>query len=88
MFSSLNDIPLCLTGYFAPSRCYVFGKKAEVVGDDCLLCGFGTFVPLANLGFMTQIRGRVREQKGIDGIFVEDLLLTCCCGLCALLQEA
>ena len=84
--SCLNDIPLCLTGYCAP--CYVFGKNAEAVGDDCLMCGIVTFVPLANLWFATQIRGKIREQKGIDGSFVNDLLMSCCCPLCALIQEA
>ena len=84
--SCLNDIPLCLTGYCAP--CYVFGKTAEAVGDDCLMCGLVTFVPLANLWFFTQIRGKIREQKGIDGSFVNDLLMTCCCGLCSLIQGA
>ena len=84
--SCLNDIPLCLTTYCAP--CYTFGKTAEAVGDDCLMCGIVTFVPLANLWFATQIRGKIREQKGIDGTFVSDLLLSCCCPLCTLVQEA
>lgn len=82
----LNDIPLCLTTYCAP--CYTFGKTAEAVGDDCLMCGIITFVPLVNLWFATQIRGKIREQKGIDGSFVSDLLLHCCCPLCTLVQDA
>lgn len=81
-----NDIPLCLTTYCAP--CYTFGKTAEAVGDDCLMCGIITFVPLVNLWFATQIRGKIREQKGIDGSFVSDLLLHCCCPLCTLVQDA
>lgn len=86
LFSCFNDIPLCLTTYCAP--CYTFGKTAESVGEDCLMCGVVTFVPLANLYFFTKIRGQVRDKKGIDGSFINDLLLTCCCGLCSLVQEA
>ena len=84
--SCFEDIPLCLTTYCAP--CYTFGKTAEAVGDDCLMCGIITFVPLANLWFATQIRGKIREQKGIDGSFFSDLLLNCCCPLCTLVQDA
>ena len=31
---------------------------------------------------------QVREQKGIAGTFVSDLLTICCCYCCALTQEA
>ncbi|XP_031558041.1 cell number regulator 2-like [Actinia tenebrosa] len=81
-----NDVPLCLTTFCAP--CYTFGKTAETVGDDCLMCGIATFVPLANIWFATQIRGKVRDQKGIQGSFVHDLAMVCCCSLCSLMQEA
>lgn len=84
--SCLNDIPLCLTTYCAP--CYTFGKTAEAMGDDCLMCGVVTFVPLVNLWFFSQIRGKIREQKGIEGSLVSDLLLSCCCTLCTLVQNA
>lgn len=84
--SCLNDIPLCLTTWCAP--CYTFGKTAEAMGDDCLMCGVVTFVPLVNLWFFSQIRGKIREQKGIEGSLVSDLLLSCCCSLCTLVQNA
>ena len=45
-------------------------------------------VPLANLFFATTIRGKVREQKGIEGGCVGDLLTVFCCYLCAWVQEA
>lgn len=86
LFGCFNDIPLCLTTYIAP--CYTFGKTAETVGEDCLMCGLVTFVPCANLWFFIKIRGKVREAKGIEGDFINDALMTCCCGFCSLMQEA
>ena len=61
--SRFKDIPLCLTGYCAP--CYVFGKNAEAVGDDCFMCGLASLFPLAALWLGTQIRGKIRQQKGV-----------------------
>ena len=86
LFGCFNDIPLCLFTYCCP--CYTFGKTAEAVGEDCLMCGIVTFVPLANLWFRLQIRGKVRESKGIDGDMIKDLLTICCCPICSLMQEA
>lgn len=86
LFGCFNDIPLCVFTYCCP--CYTFGKTAEAVGDDCLMCGLVTFVPLANLWFASQIRGKVRSNKGIDGSLVKDLLTICCCPLCSLVQGA
>ncbi|EDO36116.1 predicted protein [Nematostella vectensis] len=86
LFGCFSDIPLCLTTYCVP--CYTFGKTAEAVGEDCLMCGIVLMVPCANIWFATQIRGKVREQKGIEGSFVNDLLMTWCCGFCSIIQEA
>ena len=72
--------------YFCPF--YTAGKNAEAVGDSCLLCGLATFVPLANFFFMAQIRSKIREAKGVDGTFFNDLIATCCCPLCMLVQSA
>lgn len=83
--SCFDDIMLCLTSYVAP--CYVFGKNAEAVGDDCLMCGVASFVPLANIWFGAQTRGKIRAQKGIEGGLVNDILMTCCCPLCSIVQN-
>ena len=72
--------------YFCP--CYTAGKNAEAVGESCVLCGLATFVPLVDLFSIAQIRSKIREQKGIDGTFVNDLIATCCCPLCVLVQSA
>jgi hypothetical protein len=39
----------------------VFGKNAEKVGENCLLCGLALFVPILNLYAVTTIRGLIRE---------------------------
>jgi len=64
------------------------GKNAEAVGENCLLCGLAFFVPLANLWFGASIRGKIREQKGIEGSLVGDLLSFFCCTCCVLSQSA
>ena len=86
LFGCFNDIPLCLTTYCVP--CYTFGKTSEAAGDDCLMCGLVIMVPVANIWFATKLREKIREQKGIQGSFVMDLAMTCCCGLCSMVQEA
>ena len=46
------------------------------------------FVPLLNLWCRTQVRGKIREQKGIEGTCIKDLLMVWCCPPCSLVQEA
>jgi len=86
LFGCFDNIGLCLISYFVP--CYQFGKVAEAVGENCVVCGIILFVPIANLIASLKIRGKVREQKGIAGSTFNDLLLICCCPLCTLVQEA
>lgn len=86
LFGCFGNCKVCICVWFCP--CIVAGKVAEKVGDSCLLCGLVTLVPLANLVCRTIIRGKVREQKGIPGSFVSDLLVTWCCFGCGLCQEA
>ena len=81
-----NNFTLCIVTYIAP--CYVAGKNAEAVGEDCLLCGAATLVPIANIVFGAQIRSKIREQKGIGGSFFNDIMMHMCCVLCAIVQEA
>jgi len=66
----------------------VAGKVAEKVGDSCLLCALVTFVPIADIICMSLIRQKVREQKGIPGSFVKDVIIMFCCAPCAICQEA
>lgn len=86
LFSCFDDCLLCLTTLFVP--CYTMGKTAEAVGDDCLLCGLAIMVPYLNIYACCSNRGKIREQKGIPGSTISDVLTTCCCPLCALVQQA
>jgi len=62
-----------LLSWFLP--CYQFGKNAEAVGDSCCLCGFlmcflwwwgGTYANILTSFLRCTIRGKIRQQKGID----------------------
>ena len=72
--------------YFCP--CYTFGKNAEQLGESCVMYALSQFVPLLNLWCRTQVRGKIREQKGIEGTCLKDLLMVWCCPPCSLVQEA
>lgn len=86
LFGCFSNLGVCVVTYFVP--CYTEGKIAEKVGDDCLTCGLIQLVPIANWYFATVIRGKVRNQKNIEGGFLKDCLLIWCCYCCALNQEA
>ena len=75
-----------IISYFCP--CYIFGKNAEQLGESCVMYALSQFVPLLNLWCRTQVRGKIREQKGIEGTCIKDLLMVWCCPLCSLVQEA
>ncbi|CAI8027902.1 Protein PLANT CADMIUM RESISTANCE 2 [Geodia barretti] len=86
VFGCFNDCSTCIIAYFCP--CYVFGKNAEAVGDNCVLCALSQFVPLLDLWARVSVRGKIREQKGIEGSCFKDLICHWCCGLCSIVQEA
>ncbi len=75
-----------LLSYFC--GCYQFGKNAEQLGENCLTYALSQFVPLLNLYCRTVVRGRIRDQKGIDGSCFNDLLCVICLPVCALAQES
>jgi len=86
IFGCFDNFGLCIISYFVP--CYTFGKNAEAVGEGCFLCGFMYIIPIANIIAALKIRGKIRESKGIAGSTFNDLIMICCCTLCALVQEA
>lgn len=86
LFGCFDNFTVCIITYFAP--CYTAGKNAEAVGESCVLCGLVLLVPIANIIFPATIRGKIREQKGIEGSLLTDILLHFCCTPCALCQEA
>ncbi|KAL3854699.1 hypothetical protein ACJMK2_013957 [Sinanodonta woodiana] len=80
-----DNFGICIISWFVP--CYQFGKNAEAVGESCLLCGLGIMLPVVDVFLGAIIRGKIRESKGIQGSFIGDLLMWCCCPFCALVQE-
>ncbi len=86
LFGCFDNCTVCIITYFIP--CYTHGKIAETQGESCLLCGLVLCVPLADIFFMAQIRGKVAESKGIESNFITNLLLALCCPLCIICQEA
>eukprot|EP00918_Siedleckia_nematoides_P034708 GHVU01075474.1.p2 GENE.GHVU01075474.1~~GHVU01075474.1.p2 ORF type:complete len:115 (+),score=10.17 GHVU01075474.1:142-486(+) len=81
-----DNFAVCLFSYFVP--CYVQGKTAEAVGDSCLLCCIAGVIPVVNLCSAMMIRGKVRNQKNIDGGCITDCLVTWCCYCCVIAQSA
>lgn len=81
-----NNCGMCIFTYIVP--CYTFGKTAESVGEGCCLCGFLLLIPLVNLFSVCNIRGKVRESKGIEGSAVGDFFATFCCPFCTVVQAA
>lgn len=67
--TALHSFPGLLS-WFIP--CYQFGKNAEAVGESCCLCGFLLCFlywwggPLWTSILRCTIRGKIRQQKGID----------------------
>lgn len=86
LFGCFDNCTVCIITYLIP--CYTAGKIAEKTGDSCLLCGLVQLVPLANIVCNALVRQKVRDQKGIEGSLVSDILVSWCCYCCALAQEA
>lgn len=85
LFGCFSDVSLCCMAMLCP--CIVGGKNAEGVKESCCLYGSLTCIPgFSVIGNMI-IRGKIREKFLIDGGFAEDLMVSCCCGCCAAVQE-
>ena len=60
-----NNFGLCAMTYFVP--CITAGKNAEAVGDNCcLVATLYWLFPLVGLYMVAKVRGKIREQKGIE----------------------
>jgi len=79
-----DDIALCCFTYLC--HCYVSGKNAEAVDENCLLFGVLSMTP-CYLCAATVIRGKVREKYSIEGSLVGDCCTHLCCPLCGICQE-
>jgi len=83
-----DDIGTCLIAWLVP--CVTFGQNAEAAGtaSSCVIGAVLFLIPLVNLVCWVQTRGAIREQHGIEGSVISDILAIFCCPLCAIVQEA
>lgn len=83
LLGCFGDFKTCILSFCVP--CYVMGKNAEALGDDCLIVGL-----LSCIGFPfgPTLRWRIRQEKGIKGSMVLDMAFWVCIPCCALAQEA
>ncbi len=84
LFGCFEDPRLCIMTFCIP--CYTAGKNAsEGLGEDCLLVGL-----LACLGlqFGPVMRWRLRQDRGLQGSMITDVLIHMLLPCCGLIQEA
>ena len=75
-----------LCSFFCP--CIQFGRNAEAIGENCVTYGLSQLVPIFNVYCKVVVRGRIRDQKRIDGTCINDLLCSLFCYECTIAQEA
>lgn len=65
----------------------VIGKNAEAVGEPNSVLWV---IAVLSSGCIAAalLRGLIRKKKGIEGSFWVDVGIWCCCGCCAICQEA
>ncbi|XP_075244654.1 uncharacterized protein LOC142338674 [Convolutriloba macropyga] len=92
LFGCFDSFKTCILALFCP--CYVAGKVAESVGENCILhglcCAYNAYCRAA-------VRQKVRLAKGIDRVesgdalhqmtYLWDLVAVDVCYFCALCQE-
>ena len=96
LFGCFNPIDLCLITCFVP--CVTFGKTHhrmrkdanlagyEPINTSCLmLCATGC-VGLSCIPVAMQ-RADQRQKYGLQGDCISDLLISCCCGCCSVIQS-
>jgi Cys-rich protein (TIGR01571 family) len=86
LFSCFNNCGLCVITYFLP--CITAGRNAEAVGKSCVLWGCLTLCGPIGIFTRAHVRSLLRDQKGIEGSFIMDILLHWFCACCSLIQEA
>jgi Cys-rich protein (TIGR01571 family) len=68
--------------------CVQHGRNAEKLGDSCFVAGCLVLIPAVQCCVIGSVRGRTREKYGIPGSFMEDCMLSWCCGGCVIVQTA
>lgn len=74
LFGCFSNCGVCIITYFLP--CITAGQNAEKVGESCCLYGFLSILGPIGIYTRAKIRGKVREQKGIDVSIFLSILIT------------
>ncbi|XP_071948152.1 uncharacterized protein [Antedon mediterranea] len=85
LFGCFDNFGMCIITYFVP--CYTAGKNAEKNGESCMVYGLLSILGCIGVWSMTKIRGKTRANKGIEGSYTSDCLMSLFCPICALVQE-
>ena len=64
LFGCFSNCGVCIITYFLP--CITAGRNAEAVGEGCFLYGCLSILGPIGIWSRAKIRGKIREQKGID----------------------
>ncbi len=84
LFGCFDEPGLCLFTFLVP--CYTAGRNAESLGEDGCVVGI-----LYGLGFAFGIgpllRWRIRQDKGLRGNMLSDVMVHYFLPCCALIQE-
>lgn len=81
-----SNFSVCLLATFIP--CIPISQNAEQSNTCGFLptCVATCFLPCVSLWIMTKTRENVRSMYGIEGSFCNDLLTTCFCNCCSVIQ--
>jgi len=83
LLGCFSDPKLCIFTFIVP--CYVIGKNAEGIGEDCILVGLLSCV---GLNFNPLIRWRLRQERNLKGSMLMDVLVHTVLPCCAMIQDA
>jgi len=85
IFDCFSDIKILLISWIF-GTCSVAYQKAAIEGHECAIADF---IPVffCSLCCMVKVRGQIREKYGIDGTLLNDILMSWCCGICAVAQQ-
>jgi len=96
LFAFYDPIDTCLITWCLP--CVTFGKTHhrlhkdanlqgyEPINTSCLLLAGSACVGLSIIPLVMQ-RAEVRKKYRLEGSCITDIGLTCCCGLCSVIQQ-
>merc|ERR1711935_762487 len=85
LWGCFDDIGACIITWILP--CWTAGKVADSVGEDCLMCGIASVLPVVYGYFRYQIRRKVVGRNMIDESELISFLISCFIPICGSMQE-